>query len=157
MRTRSITTVALAASLAVASAASAQDLGSLKDRAGGLFGNAGSGSSLLSGLSSGSVSPASANNAAGVLGYCAKQGYAKSAADSVKEKLMGKLGGQQEATQDQSYQKGLGGMLQGSDGKSFDLGSLKGKIAEKVCGMLAKRAASSFLGGGTSSIPGLGS
>lgn len=156
MRTRSITTIALAASLALASAASAQDLGSLKDKAGGLFGNAGSGSSLLSGLSTGSVSPASAKNAAGVLGYCAKEGYAKSATDSVKEKLMSKLGGQQKATQDEGYQKGLGGMLQSSNGKSFDLSSLKGTIAEKVCGMLAKRAASSFLGGGARSIPGLG-
>ncbi len=156
MRMRSIITVALAGSLALASAASAQDLGSLKDKAGGLFGNSGSGTSLLSGLSSGSVSPSSAKNAAGVLGYCAKQGYAKSATDLVKEKLMSKLGGQQKATQDTGYQKGLTGMLQGSGGKSFDLSSLKGKIAEKVCGMLAKRAASSFLGGGASSIPGLG-
>ena len=153
MRTRSLTTLALAASMAIASAASAQNLGSLKDKAGGMFGSSGSGSSLLSGLSSGSVSPANANNAAGVLGYCAKEGYAKSATDSVKEKLMGKLGGQQEASEDPGYQKGLGGMLQGSNGKSFDLSSIKGKVAEKVCGLLAKRAASSFLGGGASSIP----
>lgn len=155
MRMRSIITVALAASLGLASAASAQDLGSLKKKAGGLFSNSGSGTSLLSGLSSGSISPASANNAAGVLSYCAKEGYARSATDSVKEKLLGKLGGQQEATQDQSYQKGLAGMLQSSDGRSFDLSSLKGKIAEKVCTLLAKRATSSFLGG--KSIPGLGS
>lgn len=102
---------------------------------------------LLGSLSSGSTSLASPQNAAGALAYCQKQGYAPDAATTVKDKLLSKVGGQQKASQDSGYLAGLGGVLQGGDGSSFDLAKLKDVAGKKVCGAIADRAVSSFLGG----------
>src|SRR3546814_945354 len=98
-------------------------------------------------LSAGSGSLASPQNAAGVLGYCQEQGYAPDTASMVKDKLLTKVGGQQKASQDSGYLAGLGGVLQGGDGSSLDLGKLKQVAGEKACGVIADRAVSSFLGG----------
>lgn len=151
MGLRSFSSALLIASLAVAPLALAQSMDSLKDQAGdmlsGSSGSSASGGSLLGSLSSGSLNLASIQNVAGVLGYCQEQGYTKSKTEMVKDKLMGQLGGKEEAEQDIGYQQGMKGMLQGEDGQSFNLSSLKDQVGEKACGMVADRAMSSFLGG----------
>ena len=129
----------LAAALAFAGTASAQSLDSLKSAAGGLLGQHGSTSALPSLSSLGS-----AQNAAGVLGYCQSHGYLPSATDTLKEKLLGKFGGAATAKQDSGYQQGLGGILQAGNGKSFDLGSLKSGLAKQACKHVADKAVSSF-------------
>ncbi|MEW9623091.1 DUF2501 domain-containing protein [Rhodanobacter geophilus] len=131
----------LVAALAFAGAASAQSLDSLKGTAGNLLGQKGSTSALPSVSSLGS-----AQNAAGVLGYCQSHGYLPSATDTLKDKLLGKFGGSSQATQDKGYQQGLNGVLQGGNGQSFDLGNLKGTVAKKLCQHVADKATSSFLG-----------
>ncbi|SHF73118.1 Protein of unknown function [Modicisalibacter ilicicola DSM 19980] len=140
----------LVAIVGFAPLSSATSLDSMKDKAGSLLSGQSDSSSgsLLSSLSSGSFDLGSMSNVAGVLGYCQEQGYSKSATQTVKEKLLGKLGGQQEASRDKSYQEGLSGILQGQEeGKSFNLGGIKDQVGEKVCGAIADKAMSSFLGG----------
>jgi len=142
----------LAALLAVASApVAAQSLNDLSKIGGGLLSgqssSSSSGGSLLSGLTSGSTSLASPQNTAGALAYCQQQGYAPDAATTVKDRLLAKVGGQPAASQDSGYMSGLSGLLQAGDGGSFDLSKLKGVIGRKVCGAIADRALSSFLGG----------
>ena len=142
MQTLPIRPLLLVAALAVAGAASAQSLDSLKGATGNLLGQKGSTSALPSVSSLGS-----AQNAAGVLGYCQSHGYLPSATDALKDKLLGSLGGSpSQAAQDQGYQQGLGGVLQGGNGQSFDLGNLKGTLAKKLCQQVANKATSSFLG-----------
>lgn len=131
----------LAAALVFAGSASAQSLGSLKSEAGNLLGHKGTTSALPSLSSLGS-----AQNAAGVLGYCQSHGYLPSATDTVKDKLLGSLGGAAKAKQDPGYQQGLSGILHGGDGQSFKLSSLKGTVAKKLCQHVADKAMSSFLG-----------
>jgi len=132
----------LVAALAFAGAIPAQDLGSLKSAAGNLLGQQGPSPALPSVSSLGS-----ARNAAGVLGYCQSHGYLPSASDTLKDKLLGKFGGgTTAATQDKGYQPGLGGVLQGGDGQTFNLGSLKGTLARKLCQHVADKATSSFIG-----------
>lgn len=130
-----------AAAIAFAGTASAQDLDALKSSAGNLLGQKSTTSALPTMSSLGS-----AQNAAGVLGYCQSHGYLPSATDTLKEKLLGKFGGTTAATQDKGYQQGLAGMLHGGDGQSFDLGNLKGTLAKKLCKHVADKAVSSFLG-----------
>ena len=149
MKSGSLSSALLVLSLAVAPLASAQSMDSLKDRAGDMLSgqSSASGGSMLGSLSSGAFHLGSMQNVAGVLGYCQKQGYTKSKTEMVKEKLMGKLGGEQEAEQDIGYQQGLKGVLQGENGQGFNLSSLKDQVGEKACGLVADRAMSSFLGG----------
>ncbi len=119
----------------------AQDLGSLKSMVGG-------GSSLSSG---------SAGNAAGLLEYCIKNNYLGGGdASSVKDKLMGKLGGQSKAENNSDYLAGAKGMLLGKDGKSSNLsdvggggmggmagmGDMKAKVTKKACDMVLKQGKS---------------
>lgn len=102
---------------------------------------------LMSQLSSGSLNLGSPQNVAGVLGYCKKQGYAQSTAKNVKSRLMSKLGGQSETQDNDSYKQGLSGILQGNKDQRFNLSNLKDRIGQKVCGGIAHKAMSSFLGG----------
>jgi hypothetical protein len=144
--------VLAAALLALASTpGAAQSLNDLSKIGGGLLSgqssSSSSGGSLLSGLASGSTSLASPQNAAGALTYCQQQGYAPDAATTVKDRLLSKIGGQSAASQDSGYLSGLSGILQAGDGGSFDLSKLKDVIGRKVCGAIADRAVSSFLGG----------
>jgi hypothetical protein len=125
---------------AMAGTATAQDLGSLRNTAGNLLGQKSSSSTLPSVSSLGS-----AQNAAGVLGYCQSHGYLPSAPDTLKEKLLGKFGGSSQATQDSGYKQGLSGVLQGGNGQSFDLGNLKGTLAKQMCKHVADKAVSSFV------------
>jgi hypothetical protein len=135
--------------MAACTAASAQSLDSLKSKAGGLLGSHSDSSSSSSSLipSGSSLSLGSAQNAAGVLSYCQKQGYLPSAESTVKDKLLGSLGGSQKASEDEGYQDGAKGLLKGGNGQSFDLGNIKGKVAQKLCKGVADKAASRFLGG----------
>jgi len=140
---------ALFAMLGFAGIAAAQSLDALKGQAGDLLGagQSGGGASLLGGLGSGAINPSSAQNVAGVLGYCQQHGYLKSGTAAIKDKLLSKFGGQSQVSQDPGYQQGLGGLLQGGGGQRFDLGSLKGKLAEQVCKKIGEKAVASFLGG----------
>ncbi len=109
---------------------------------GGVLGGAGgSGSALgLPGISSDT-----AGNAAGVLQYCIKNKYLGGTnASSVKDNLLGKLGlasaGKQR--QDAGYQQGLGGVLSGGNGSSFDLNKVKSGLKEKACDYVLNNASS---------------
>jgi len=132
--------VAVFAACPMAAAAATQDLGSLRNAAGNLLGQKSSGPAVPTVSSLGS-----AQNAAGVLGYCQSHGYLPSATDTLKEKLLGKFGGSSQAGQDNGYEQGLAGVLQGGNGHSFDLGNLKGTLAKQVCKHVADKAVSSFL------------
>lgn len=121
------------AMLGVCAPLGAQDLGALKGLAGG-----GDLSSMASG---------SAGNAAGVIGFCMKNNYlGGDAASSVKDKLMGKLGGDDESEQDKAdYADGAKGLLKTGDGKSLDLaqaGGLKKSLTKKVCASVLDHAKS---------------
>jgi hypothetical protein len=130
------------ATLAFATIAWSQDLGALKGAAGGMD---------VSSLASGS-----AGNAAGVIEYCMKNNFLGGDASSVKDQLVGKLGGEEKAKQDPGYLDGAKGMLTGGDGKSTDLASLggggggagdalgdmKGKVTEKACSAVLDHAKS---------------
>lgn len=151
LRRHSLSLAAIAAvGLLAFGQAQALDTGSLKDKAGSMM-SGGSGSSsgaasLLGSLSSGSFNLASAQNVAGVLGYCQKNGYSPSASETVKNKLMDKLGlSGDKASKDEGYQQGLSGLLKGQDGQSFSLDNIKQQAGEKACGMIADKATSSFL------------
>lgn len=120
-------------------AASAQDLGSLGGKLGGMVPGGGS-------LSSGSM-----GNVAGLLQYCVKNNYlgGDSGASGIAGKLIGKTQG---GTSDSGYLSGAKGLLQGGDGKTTDLNSvgggnsdLKSKITTKACGVVLNQG-KSFLG-----------
>lgn len=84
-------------------------------------------------------------NIAGVVGYCLKNKYLGGGAAGVKEKLLGKLGGEQKAKSDSGYQDGLKGILGGgSSGKKMDLSGsgIKAQITEKVCDQVLKHGKS---------------
>ncbi|MEJ8849994.1 DUF2501 domain-containing protein [Variovorax rhizosphaerae] len=122
--------IALIASLTltVAGAASAADLlGTLKSQAGN-FSMPEMGSSTM-------------GNAAGVLQYCVKNNYlAGGDANAVKDKLLGAVTGQQ--PQQEGYATGAKGLLQGTDGQSFDLKNVSGKLKTKACDYVLKNAKS---------------
>ena len=145
MKTRTFVSAALAGGITLfgcSGLVAAQDLGSLKSMVGG-------GSSLTSG---------STGNAAGIIEYCIKNNYLGGTdASSVKDKLMGKLGGESKAQNDSGYMAGAKGMLLGKDGKSSDLsdaggsggmagmggmGDMKAKMTKKACGMVLKQGKS---------------
>lgn len=145
MKTRTFVSTILAGSIALlgcSGLATAQDLSSLKGMVGG-------GSSLTSG---------STGNAAGIIQYCMKNNYLGGTdAASVKDKLMGKLGGEDKAKSNSGYMAGAQGLLQGHDGKSTNLaeaggaggmagmsgmGDMKAKATKKACGMVLKQGKS---------------
>lgn len=121
------TLLAVTALLAATSAAAQGDLlGSLKSQAGSL---------AMPALGSGTV-----GNAAGVLQYCVKSNLLGGDAAGLKDKLMGKITGQ--PAQQSGFEAGLGGLLQGGDGKSLNLQSLSGTVKEKACDYVLKNASS---------------
>lgn len=142
--------------LALSASASADLLGDLTSKAteslgGGsqaaTTGSSGLGSmgNLGSSLGLPSLSGGTASNAAGVLQYCAKNKLVNAtSADNIKGKLLGKLGMESPAAQkqDSGYQQGLGGLLSGSDGSSFDLNKIKGDLKEKACDYVLDNASS---------------
>lgn len=128
--------------LALTTTASSQNLGALKDAAGGMD---------VSSLASGS-----AGNAAGVIEYCMKNNFLGGDASGVKDQLVGKLGGEEKAKADPGYTEGLKGMVAGGDGKGTDLSSLggggdaaggalgdmKGKLTKQACSAVLDNAKS---------------
>lgn len=105
------------------------------------------GGSLLEHLGGGASSLGSPQNVAGILGYCQAHGWAPSASETVKNKLMSKLGLQDPAQQDSDYKQGLSGILQNGKGGSFNLSQVKDTVGKRACSMVTDRAASSLLGG----------
>ena len=81
-------------------------------------------------------SSASSGNIAGVLQFCIKNNYLSGdAASSVKDRIMGKLGGGS-ATKSPSFTEGAKGILTGSNGQKISLGGqggLKEKLTHQVC------------------------
>ncbi len=120
--------------LGLAGVAGAQDLGALKGMAGG--------SGDLSSVASGS-----AGNAAGVIEFCLRNNYlGGDAASSMKDKLMGKVGGSNGSEQDKAaYTDGAAGLLTTGDGRKIDLakmGGLKESITKKACASVLEHASS---------------
>jgi len=130
---------ALALGLFIAtSTAQAQLLDSVKGALGGGQQSSGSGGSLLGGLGGASLpslGSVGTGNITGILAYCAKNNYLGGGAASVKDKLLGKLGGETQAQSDPGYLEGLSGVLGGNSGQKVELGGggLKQQITEKVC------------------------
>ena len=105
------------------------------------------------GLDPSSLASGSAGNAAGIIEFCVKNNYlGGDAASSIKNALVGKLGGEEQAKADPGYTDGAKGILTGSDGTSTNLGDLaggagglgdmKGKLTEKACGAVLDHAKS---------------
>ena len=134
-RTAATATLLIAALLPAAAHAQLGDLikgatqGNSQGATGGL-GNIGN----LGGMSSlGSLTSGSTGNVAGVLEFCMKNNYLGGATDaaSVKDKLLGKLGGA--PASDSGYTNGTKGILTGSDGNQFDLSRIKSQITQQAC------------------------
>ncbi len=151
--------LAIAASVCLfAGAAQASNLlGSLQAAANQELNNAGnsnnSAMSLTSLLNGGdnALTAKSATNAAGILQYCVKNNVlSQSSTESVKDKLLSKLGIQSASgAQSQDYQNGLGGLLQTGKGNTVDLNNLGGsltqvkeKVKQKACDVVLKQAKS---------------
>jgi hypothetical protein len=79
---------------------------------------------------------ASTGNVAGILEFCMKNNYLGSnGVAGIKDKLLGKLGGQQQAAADPGYADGVKGILGGSGGGGgkFDLSNVRKQVTEKAC------------------------
>lgn len=87
-----------------------------------------------SALSGGSLSAGSTGNVAGLLEYCIKNNFLGGQdSSSVKDKLMGKLGGT--PAPESGYAEGAQGVLKTGDGKQLDLGGggLKEQATKQIC------------------------
>ena len=128
MTKRSIACIAAIAALVFATNASSQDLGA------------------AGGMNLGSLASGSAGNAAGILQFCISNNYLTgSAAGSMKDRLIGKLGGADAAQQDTGFAAGAQGNLIGSDGKSLDItkmGSLESNLTQQACSAVLDHASS---------------
>lgn len=101
-------------------------------------------SGALGGMGLPAMSSSTSSNAAGVLTYCVKNNYlSASNAQSVKDKLLGKVGlGNSAAQQDSGYREGAAGLLQGSNGTSLNLDNVKGNVKRKACDYVLQHAKS---------------
>ncbi|RMX07823.1 DUF2501 domain-containing protein [Corticibacter populi] len=110
----------------------------------GALGGSALGASALGGLGLPSLAGGSAGNVAGVLEYCVKNNYLKQAnASAIKDRLLGKAGlSSTQPEQDGGYASGLGGVLSGGDGKSFNLSSIQDNVKEKACDYVLENASS---------------
>lgn len=144
---------AAALGMALSAPASADIMSGLKSQAteslGGSLGGGSGGAAGLGSLGSSlglpSIGSGAASNVAGILEYCLKNKYLKATnADNIKGQLMGKLGMDSPAKQQQDagYQQGLTGMLSGSDGSSFDISKVKDDLKEKACDYVLDNASS---------------
>jgi len=86
---------------------------------------------LAGGADLSKLASGNAGNAAGVIEYCMKNNYlGGDAASSMKDKLMGKIGGDsKDASSDQGFVDGAKGLVQTKDGKSVDIANLGGSMA----------------------------
>jgi hypothetical protein len=136
----------LAGALTLPMASHAQLLDSIKGALGNR--NATSGSTQSSGASSSGalgglgdqlplpgLGSASTGNIAGVLEFCMKNNYlGAGGVGGIKDKLLGKLGGQKQASADPGYQDGLKGIVGGgNNGGKFDLNSVRQQVTDKAC------------------------
>lgn len=146
------------ASAFISTAASAVSLNDLSNAASSLAGSSSSQSggtsistltSLLNGGSQ-SLSASSMNNAAGIMGYCAKEKLTSVAnVDNVKNQVLDKLGlnTATEQKKDTGYMEGLEGLLNAKDGQKLDLDSLGNtelgkKVKAKACDFVLKQGVS---------------
>ena len=107
-----------------------------------------SASSLTSllGNSAQSLSAGTMNNAAGILGYCAKQKLASvTDTENIKNQVLGKLGlDTQEQKQDTNYMEGIEGLLNAQNGQQLNLSTLGDsalakKVKTKACDLVLKQ------------------
>jgi hypothetical protein len=130
-----IASLAAGFALVFAVGAAAQNLGALKNAANG-----------AGGLDLGSLASGSAGNAAGVLQYCIGNNYLSGeVASTAKDKLLGKIGGEDKATSDSGYAAGVQGNVVGSDGKSVSLANLGGvqsELTQQACQAILDHASS---------------
>lgn len=154
--TTSLLCGAIVAGAFFASAASANSLtdtlSSAASQLGGQSSSQQSGTSLssLAGLLNGgnqSLSASTMNNAAGIMGYCAKEKLTSVAnVDSIKSQVMDKLGlnTATEQKKDTSYMDGIQGLLNAKDGQQLNLESLGNtelgkKVKAKACDLVLKQ------------------
>ena len=91
----------------------------------------------------GGALPGSTGNVAGLLQFCLKNNLLKGdAAASVKDKLMGKLGGT--PAPDSGYAEGEQGLLKSGDGKQLDLSGagIQAQMSKQVCDRVLSQAKS---------------
>ncbi|WP_312953100.1 DUF2501 domain-containing protein [Superficieibacter sp.] len=86
------------------------------------------------------------NNAAGILGYCAKQKLASvTSTENIKNQVLEKLGlDQQEQKEDTNYLEGIQGLLNTKDGEQLNLSNLGStplaqKVKTKACDLVLKQ------------------
>ncbi|AOR66645.1 hypothetical protein BBJ41_03190 [Burkholderia stabilis] len=113
--------------------------------AGGALGNLGGLGGALTGGGGASALPGSTGNVAGVLQFCIQNNYlggASGGASSVKDALMGKLGGN--ASSDSGYTSGASGVLDAGNGSKIDLGGggLKQQVTRQICDKVLTQAKS---------------
>lgn len=149
---RSIVAALLVAALFSASPARAQfgDLlkkGGDNTSSGGLGGLGDVGGALGGALGGKSAASGSLGNVTGLLEFCIKNNYLGGGAASIKDSLMGKLGGGSAAKADNDYKAGGMGILKSADGKQLDLsgagaGGLKEKVTKQACDAVLSQAKS---------------
>jgi hypothetical protein len=139
LRLRPLVVTAL---FAITAAHAAGPFDQLKNAASSQLGGSGGAASMLSGLGLPSIGSGTASNAAGVLQYCIQNNYLAGGAAGVKDAVLGKLGLGGKESQDAGYQSGIGGILTGTDGASFDLGKIKSDLKEKACDYVLNNAKS---------------
>jgi hypothetical protein len=127
----------------LSSAASELSKSSSNGQSGGL--SASSLTSLL-GNSNQSLSAGTMNNAAGILGYCAKQKLASvTDTQNIKNQVLGKLGlDTQEQKEDTNYMDGIQGLLNAQNGQQLNLStlgnsSLAKQVKTKACDLVLKQ------------------
>ena len=79
---------------------------------------------------------ASTGNVAGILEFCMKNNYlGTDGVAGIKDKLLGKLGGQKQAAADPGYADGVKGIIGGSGGGGgkFDLSNVRKQVTDKAC------------------------
>jgi hypothetical protein len=137
-----------------------QDFGQIRDTLGGAAGMRslpgsqeggalGAAGSLGSLGSLESIQPGSLGNAAGILGYCARNNYVGNGdAIPVRDQLMGKLAASsgQPPESNPDYVNGTNGILSSSSGQTLDLSTagLKAAAAKHLCGKILDQAKSMF-------------
>ncbi|MCA3826528.1 MAG: DUF2501 domain-containing protein, partial [Burkholderia sp.] len=110
------------------------------------LGNLGGLGGALTGGGGASLTPGSTGNVAGLLQFCIQNNYLGGAsgggAASVKDALMGKLGGN--ASSDSGYTSGASGILDAGNGGKLDLsgGGLKQQVTKQICDKVLTQAKS---------------
>lgn len=154
MKTASLLSAVLSATLVLGSAHAASWQDSLSSAANELSKSSGSESGGLSagtltgllGNSNQSLSAGTMNNAAGILEYCAKQKLASvTDTQNIKNQVLGKLGlDTQEQKEDTNFMDGIQGLLNAQNGQQLNLNTLGDsalgkKVKTKACDLVLKQ------------------